>query len=172
MPTNAASYATAPRRRATSASSSASASGISGVILLVKPGLEDHVRGKLVAQRAIFVTAHSRGRELAFREFAREALVDKRDGHVEARRELAREALRLRGHLVGHSICMRRQADHELRGLPFRNERPDLAPARILVASVDGDERARGSRKRVANRDADAARAEIERDHRRVSSLG
>src|SRR6516165_4560249 len=151
MPTNAASYATAPRRRATSASSSASASGISGVMLLVKPDLEDHVRGELVAKRAIFAAAHSRGREFAFGKFARKTLVNQRDGQTEPGVELGSEAACLRRHLMRRSIRMRRQADHELRGLPFRHERLDLAPARILVARVDGDERARRSRKRIAN---------------------
>src|SRR5437867_13157500 len=96
MPTSAASCATAPRIRSTSAISTASASGsVSGVMLrLVEPRLQDDLRRELVAQPAIRAAATPALRQLPARDFARPALVDQRDGQPMAPLELAGEGAR------------------------------------------------------------------------------
>src|SRR6058998_1655950 len=110
MPTSAASCATAPRIRSTSAISTASASGsVSGVMRLVEPRLQDDLRRELVAQPAIRAAATPALRQLPARDFARPALVDQRDGQPMAPLELAGEVARAGAHRMLGAVGVNRQ---------------------------------------------------------------
>src|SRR5438552_574885 len=143
MPTNAASNATAPRIRSTSARSVASASGSSGVSLLViEIGLQNKLRGDLVAMFAALASA-----ALAFQvilcDFGCPALVDQRNGQAETCTKLAREVSRLRRHRVRCAIGMQRQADHQLLWLPFAHQRGECSERRRIGIAGDRNQRLR-----------------------------
>src|SRR6185437_8678489 len=93
MPTSAASCATAPSIRSTSAASAASASGRpwSGVMVLVEPRLQDDLRGNAIALAPMRATSVSRRSERVARGLARVALVLEGDGKREAIGKLVRE---------------------------------------------------------------------------------
>src|SRR5690242_4510130 len=124
MPTSAASCATAPRIRSTSAASAVSASGrwVSGVMTSIEPGLQDDLCGDLVAQRAIRAAAATGGLECIARDLARMALVLQRNGKREAAREVAGERARLHGQRVLGSVGVQRKADDQLTRLPLVDE--------------------------------------------------
>ncbi len=63
------------------------------------------------------------------------------------------------------AIRMPGNSNHELRRRPVLDDRADLAPAHVAVRSVDGLERTRRARNRVADRDTDAAGAKVKPEH-------
>src|ERR1700746_12297 len=97
MPTKAASCATTSRIFAASAASTVSASGIALIAALVEPRLEDALRGDLVALGTTPPAALPRI-ERRLRELGRPALVHRRDGQTEPRRQRRDERVGLRGH--------------------------------------------------------------------------
>src|SRR5689334_13698650 len=113
MPTNAASYATAPRMRSARVRSVVSASG-SG--LLIEPCLQDDLRRDLVALAAAFASAAG---ERRLRDLRRVALVGKRDGNREAVRKALAESSRVPRHGMRRPVGVHRKADDDEVGMPF-----------------------------------------------------
>ena len=97
------------------------------------------------------------------------ALVDQRDRQCEAAGELPRERRARCVIACSRAIRMHRHADDQRPRLPLarsaRRSRRSAASSRVARRSWSADAR---PRERIAHRDADAPRAEIEREHRRV----
>src|SRR5487761_2527901 len=169
MPTKAASWATAGSMRATSAASAASASGSSeDVMCLVEPCLQDNLCSLLVAHRAAGASTAARGCELVARNLARPALVDEIHRQDVALPDRGSEVPRPCGHRVRRTVGVRRQADAQPLGSPLADECRDCVEADFRCPRVDRHQRARRPCQRVADGDADPARAEIEGEHRRI----
>ena len=177
MPTNAASRATAPRMRSTSAASAASASGRSsgGVMRVVEPCLQDDLRRRPASRAARPLRPPPAG--VAQRAFARPrslALVDQRHRQARSGRRAAR-AKRARARVIAcgvPSACTGRPTTSRGRP-PLVDQRARSRRARRLARSPSIV--VSGCAVRVSvlpDRDADAPRAEIEREDRRVRRHG
>ncbi len=137
MPTNAASCATAPRIRSTSARERrfGVGKGVSSLVRFIEPCLQDDLRGGLVALRPHRAPAAAGGAQRLFGRFARPALVDERDRQREARFELARKAPRAGRHRVRRAVGMHGQADDQLRRPPFVDQRGNRIEARRCASA-------------------------------------
>src|SRR5688500_912424 len=129
--------------RSASAASTRSASGSGSSMrgsagMLVEPRLQDHLRGDFVALRAAATAALARALERRSRVLRRMALVGFNDGKPEAAGEPPRETPRARGHRVLGAVGMHGNADDELVGLPFADQRSDRGEARVARLRVDG----------------------------------
>src|SRR5258705_9393674 len=165
MPTKAASYAPAPRIRPGGAASAASASSVSGgSVPLIEMRLQDDLRSDLIADRTGLAST-ARRVEPVLRYLRRPPLVDHRDRNLEARPELVREPPRTRRHRVWRSVGVHRQADDKPLRPPLLDQRGDRLPRR---PGIDRRQRRRDAGERIADRDADSACAEIEREQGRV----
>src|SRR5689334_8657111 len=122
MPTKAASYATAPRMRSTSAASAVSASGSAGIsCALIEIRLQDQLRGNLVAMRSSCPAA-ALAIQLALCDFGRPAFVDLGNRQSKAIGECARKTPGLCRHRVGRAVGVRRQPDDQRLRLPLLDE--------------------------------------------------
>src|SRR5690242_10936183 len=93
------------------------------------------------------------------------ALVDHLDGHAEAPGELAREALGAARGLVGRAILAERAPDDEKSGLPLLHELLDRGEAARRGRRAHPGQRMRAAGFALADRDADALKAEIESEY-------
>src|SRR5437763_12396737 len=131
MPTKAASCATAPRIRSTSAVKAASASGnVSSVMELVEPRLKNDLCGHLVASRTRIATAAPRGAQILLGHFARPPLVDERDRYRKARVQLADERTNFRRHRMRCAVRVHRKAHHQVLRQPLTDQRFDRGETR------------------------------------------
>ena len=147
-----------PRRQAGPRRSSAA---------VVEPGLQDQLRGDLVAHRLPLRPRDAGGRERAVGALRS---CSARPRAPPAGRSGLRAAARsagARGHLV--RACRPRAPAGRPPARPAairRSARRSRRSARRSRSRVDRRQRMRDARQRVADRDADAPRAEIEREHR------
>src|SRR4051812_33572937 len=98
------------------------------------------------------------------------AFVDPRHRQIEAAVQLIAEALCELRHFVRRAVGMHRQADHERVRLPLGNQLADFGKTIFAAAILHDDERPCASRKRIADRNADALFPVIEREQRRLAS--
>src|SRR5437899_9286794 len=121
MPTNRASYATAPRICSTSAASVCSASGkvTKRVAFFVEPGLKDQLRRNRIAGFRACCAMHAGSAQLEFGDLGRVAFVDAQHGQAEASFERPRELVGLRGDLVRGAIGVHGPASDERLRVPY-----------------------------------------------------
>ena len=121
MPISLASTATAPRILSSSAASACSASGSPSVgVALVKIGLQNELRGKLIAYALVRARFHSGIGQRGRGGVSGEAFVDKLRRDAETAFELLREAARTRGQGMRRAVGVRGQADDQQRPGPAR----------------------------------------------------
>src|SRR5437764_5460634 len=108
MPTNRASYATAPRICSTSAASVCSASGkvTKRVAFFVEPGLKDQLRRNRIARFRACCAMHAGCAQVLVGDLRRKTLVDAQDRQTETSLERPRELVGLRGDFVRSAIRM------------------------------------------------------------------
>ena len=159
MPTNTASRATAPCMHSTSFASAASASA--GRHARREPACRFDLRRRRIARGASARPPRPASRS-DVRDLARPSFVDER--HRCANR--APIALRSGARAVAAAGGMNRKPTTSRPALV--DQRRDRIDAFGLARCFDGRQRMGGARQRVARRDADAPRAEIEREDRRL----
>src|ERR1700674_930575 len=126
MPISLASTATAPRILSANAASACSASGRpsgkpscspSDGVALVKIGLQNELRGELIAYALVRTRFHARIGQRRGGGASSEAFVDQLRGDAETALELLRETARTRGQGMRSAIGMQGQADDQQRGM-------------------------------------------------------
>jgi len=94
-----------------------------------------------------------------------EPFIHERHVDAEAAFQPPREAPREPAEFVFRAIAMSWQPDHQQHGAPFAHEPADLLKAAASIRGIDGYEGMRNPHGKIANRNAEAAFAEIKGQH-------
>src|ERR1700675_5074252 len=143
MPISLASTATAPRILSARAASARSASGRPSCgpsvgVALVKIGLQNKLRGELIAYALVRARFHARIGQRRGGGASGEAFVDQLRRDAETALELLRETARTRGQGMRSAVGMQGQADDQQRRMPFVDQGFDRREPALVLLAGDG----------------------------------